>query len=205
MRVSTKVVIDIESNAVVERESGEYSGPIEDCRGSDQQSNAVAMNAASSASTGAANASALATQQGQQANQIQSMILPQYQSMLSNPASATPEGQEAAATFGSAQTALANRAAKTGNSAGTVSAEDQLAQQKAQTLSNITSQNRNTALTGLQNMYGTDANLYAKTLGLPAEYLNTQISAANSGTNAMAPKGPQPGFGLGPGGLSFSL
>lgn len=191
MRVSTKVVIDMETGAELERESYEHSGPVEECRGEDKP-------VAQAALTGANNMTALAGQQEAQANQIQSMILPQYQSMLSNPASATPAGQEAAASFGSAQNTLAARAAKTGNSAGTVEGEDKLAQDKASTLSNITTTNQNNALSGLQSLYGTDTNLLSKTLGLPPEYLNAS-------TNAAAPKGPQPGFSFGPGGVGFSL
>lgn len=177
MRVAKKVVIDMETGAELAREAYEYSGPVDLCRGEDKP---VAQQAQASA-----------TQQQQQNQQMfgqlqqqQGLMLPQYMSMLNNPAANSPEGQAAAASFGSAQDTLANRAARTGNSAGTLEAEDQLARDKANTLSDLTLKERQGALSGLQGMYGTNANLYARALGVPVEYLNTSYQAA-------APKGPQ--------------
>ena len=55
---------------------------------------------------------------------------------------------------------------------------------------------RQTALTGLAGLYGTDATLLGRALGLPAQLLDARGRASQGGGFR---------FGLGPTGLSFNL
>jgi hypothetical protein len=135
--------------------------------------------------------------------QVGSTLLPQYQSILANPG-LSPADQSAitnnsqgalASAFDSLQQAAQNRAARTNNSAGFADLADELARQKGIASGNLAAQNQlnfsNTAfnrqmaaLQGLSGLYGMDTNLLGRTLGIPAELLNT---AANNSRN-------QPGF-----------
>jgi hypothetical protein len=115
-------------------------------------------------------------QQQQEQQQARSALMTQYQNLYNNAATG-PQAQAAAASFGSAQDQLARRAAVTGNSAGAVEGQDKLAQEKAQTMSDIVRQNQVAALQGEAGLYGMDTNLLAKSLGLPVEYLQVQQQA----------------------------
>jgi hypothetical protein len=200
MKITINPILDMETLEFVSSDGQyEYDGPIDGFRGEDRTDQAAAQQG--SAQTQQMNQKLLQDQQGV-AGQIQNLVIPQYQAMLKNPATATPEGQEASAAYGSAQDALASRAARTGNSAGVIEGQDKLAMDKAGTLSDITMKNRNSAVSGLQStlggLYGQDTNLLARTLGIPVEYLNTAI-------NAGAPKGGQGSVGFSPQGLSFGF
>jgi hypothetical protein len=144
-----------------------------------------------------ANANQFNTQQEQQNSQVSGMLVPAYQSLINSPGY-TPAQQAAitnastgaaSSAYGSAQDALARRAARTNNSAGAVSGMDQLAQEKANTLSQDAAQNQVTfandqqkqqqaGLAGLSGVYGMDTSLLSKSLGLPVEYLQQYNSAA---------------------------
>ena len=133
---------------------------------------------------------------GQQ-QQVGSALLPQYQSILSNPgysaadkAAITGQSQGAlSGAYDALQQSAANRVARTGNSAGFSDLTDELARQKGMQEANVAQQNQvnfsNTAfqrqmaaLQGLSGLYGVDSNLLGRTLGIPAELLNTRASAS---------------------------
>src|ERR1041385_5881691 len=131
--------------------------------------------------------------------QVGGTLLPQYQSILKNPG-LSPADQSAitgatqgshASAFDSLQQAAQNRVARTNNSAGFADLEDNLARQKGIAQSNQAAQNQlnfsNTAfqrqmaaLQGLSGIFGTDSNLLARSLGIPAELLNARANASRS-------------------------
>ncbi len=146
------------------------------------------------ASTNALNQQFLNTQQ-QTGNTLQS----QYQSILANPglssadqAAVTGQSQGAiASAFDSLQQSAQNRAAATNNSAGFSDLTDDLARQKGIAEGNQAQQNQlaftneafqrqQAALQGLSGLYGVDSNLLGRTLGIPAELLNTRANASRS-------------------------
>lgn len=136
-----------------------------------------------------------------------------YQNLLANPGYS--QAQQAAITNAS-QSALsssfdalaqnaANRAARTRNSAGygelidslaRAQGQDQadLAQQNQMAFANASRADKLAALSGLSGLYGTDAGLLARALGVPAQLLDA--SARNAASNGLS-------LGFGPGGLSF--
>lgn len=133
---------------------------------------------------------------GQQ-QQVGSTLLPQYQSILSNPgysaadkAAITGQSQGAlSGAYDALQQSAANRVARTRNSAGFSDLADELARQKGMQEANVAQQNQvnfsnsafqrqMAALQGLSGLYGVDSNLLGRTLGIPAELLNTRASAS---------------------------
>jgi hypothetical protein len=133
---------------------------------------------------------------GQQQS-VGNLLTPQFQSILNNPgysaadkAAITGQSQGAlASAFDSLQQSAANRAARTGNSAGFSELTDELARQKGIAEGNLAQQNQlnfsNTAfqrqmaaLQGLSGLYGVDTNLLGRTLGIPAELLNVRANAS---------------------------
>src|ERR1700674_4109831 len=135
---------------------------------------------------------------GQQ-QQIGNMLLPQYQSILNNPglspadqAAVTGQSQGAlASSFDALQQSAQNRLARTRNSAGFGELTDELARQKgiAQAdqaqqnhlaFTNTAFQRQMAALQGLSGLFGVDANLLGRTLGIPAELLNARSNASRS-------------------------
>ena len=133
---------------------------------------------------------------GQQ-QQLGNTLLPQYQSILSNPgysaadkAAITGQSQGAlSGAYDALQQSAANRVARTGNSAGFSDLTDELARQKGMQEANVAQQNQvnfsNTAfqrqmaaLQGLSGLYGVDSNLLGRTLGIPSELLSTRASAS---------------------------
>ena len=133
--------------------------------------------------------------------QAGNVLLPQYQSIIDNPglsaadkAAVTRATQGSlASAFGSLQRAAQNRVARTRNAAGFGELEDELARQKGVAQANQAAENQlsfsNTAfqrqmaaLRGLSGLFGVDTNLLARSLGIPAELLNTRANASrNSG------------------------
>jgi hypothetical protein len=128
-------------------------------------------------------------------------ITPALQNMLASPGYSP--SQQAAITgatqgsIGSAFDALAqraaNRAARTRNSAGFSDTLDQLARSQAQqqsqsadqnqiAFSNRAKQDQLNALSGLSGLYGVDANMLSRTLGIPSQLLDTRarVTPANS-------------------------
>ena len=138
-----------------------------------------------------------------------------YQNLLASPGY-TPAEQSAItnasqSALGSSFNALAqnaaNRAARTRNSAGYGELIDSLARTQGQDQANLAQQNQIAfanaarsgtlaALQGLSGLYGTDANLLGRALGIPAQLLDA--SARNAATNGFS-------LGFGPGGLSLGL
>ncbi len=134
---------------------------------------------------------------GQQ-QQIGNTLLPQFQSILNNPglsaadkAAVTGQSQGSlASAFDSLQQSAQNRLARTRNSAGFGELTDELARQKgieeagqAQknqlAFTNTAFQRQMAALQGLSGLFG-DSNLLGRTLGIPAELLNTRANASRS-------------------------
>jgi len=126
---------------------------------------------------------------GQQ-QQVGNMLLPQYQSIVDNPglspadkAAVTGQSQGAlASAFDSLQQSAQNRLARTRNSAGFGELTDELARQKGIAQAGQAQQNQlaftktafqrqMAALQGLSGLFGVDANLLGRTLGIPAELL----------------------------------
>jgi hypothetical protein len=126
-----------------------------------------------------------------------SQVGSQYQNIANNPgysdatkAAITGQSQGAmASAFDSLQQAANNRVARTGNSAGFADLTDELARQKGQQEASTAQQNQvnfaNTAmqqqlsaLQGLSGLYGVDANLLGKALGIPAQLLNVRANAS---------------------------
>lgn len=138
-----------------------------------------------------------------------------YQSLLANPGYTQPEksaitnlSQSAlAASFDALAQNAANRAARTRNSAGYGELIDSLARTHGQDQANLSQQNQLafanasrsdtlSALSGLSGLYGTDANLLGRALGVAPQLLDARArNAASSGFS----------LGFGPGGFSFGL
>ena len=129
--------------------------------------------------------------------QLGNSLVPQFQSIANNPglspadkAAVTAQSQGAlASAFDSLQQSAANRAARTRNTAGFADLSDDLARQKGIAAGNQAQQNQlafsNTAfqrqmaaLQGLSGLFGVDTNLLGRTLGIPAELLNTRANAS---------------------------
>ena len=82
-----------------------------------------------------------------------------------------------------------NRMARTRNSAGFGELADELARQQGEQEANLAQQNQlnfsdtayrrqMAALQGLSGLYGVDTNLLGRTLGIPADLLNTRATAS---------------------------
>ncbi|HEY6206827.1 MAG TPA: hypothetical protein VIW21_11735 [Chthoniobacterales bacterium] len=146
-----------------------------------------------------ANANALNNQFLGAQQQLGNSLVPQLQNIANNPglspadqAAITGNSQGAlASAFDSLQQAAQNRVARTNNSAGFGDIEDNLARQKGIASGNLAAQNQlnfsNTAfqrqmaaLQGLSGIFGTDSNLLARSLGIPAELLNARANASRS-------------------------
>jgi len=161
---------------------------------------------------------------GQQ-QQVGNLLLPQYQSILNNPglsaadkAAVTGQSQGAlSSAFDSLQQSAQNRLARTRNSAGFGELTDELARQKgiaeagqAQknqlAFTNTAFQRQMAALQGLSGLYGIDSNLLGRTLGIPAELLNTRANASRStGGGFFSALGSGLGSTLSPGRSSDSM
>lgn len=138
-----------------------------------------------------------------------------YQNLLANPGY-TPAQQSAitnatqsalSSSFDALAQNAANNAARTRNSAGYGELIDSLARTQGQDQASLAAQNQISfanaarsgtlsALSGLSGLYGTDANLLGRAIGVPAQLLDAGARNAQSSSFSV---------GLGPGGLSFSL
>ena len=138
-----------------------------------------------------------------------------YQSILANPglssadqAAITGQSQGSiASAFDSLQQSAQNRVARTNNSARFADLTDELARQKGIAEGNQAAQNQLTfdntsfnrqmaALQGLSGLYGVDSNLLGRTLGIPAELLNTRANASR-GSGYFSSLGSSAGGSLG--------
>lgn len=152
-----------------------------------------------------------------QQTDLENTIAPGYRDLLANPG--YTQAQQAAITgasegalssaFDSLAENAANRLARTRNSAGYADSLDQLtrdqAQQSAATaqqtqiaFANRAQQNQLSALQGLSGLYGVDASLLGRTLGIPAELLGVRQRADGSSSASAR-------IGFGPIGLSFGF
>jgi hypothetical protein len=162
-----------------------------------------------------ANTNALNQQFLNQQQQTGNTLNSQFQSILANPglssadqAAVTGQSQGAlASAFDSLQQSAQNRVAATNNSAGFSDLTDELARQKGIAEGNQAAQNQfnfdNTAfnrqmaaLQGLSGVFGVDTNLLGRTLGIPAELLNTRANASRS-TGFLSSLGSSAGGSLG--------
>jgi hypothetical protein len=122
-------------------------------------------------------------------------LLPQYLNQLNNPgysaadkAAITGQSQGAlSSAFDALQQSATNRAARTRNAAGFGELTDELARERGRESADVAQQNQmnfsNTAyqrqlaaLQGLSGLYGMDTNLLGRTLGIPADLLNTRAN-----------------------------
>lgn len=144
-----------------------------------------------------------------------SQVAAGYQNLLANPGY-TPAEQSAitnttqsalSSSFDALAQNAANRAARTRNSAGYGELIDSLARTQGQDQANLVQQNQIafanaarsgtlSALSGLSGLYGTDANLLGRAIGVPAQLLDA--SARNAQSSGFS-------IGFGPGGLSFGV
>jgi hypothetical protein len=139
-----------------------------------------------------------------------------YQNLLANPgysqaqqSAITNASQSAlASSFNALAQNAANTAARTRNSAGYGELIDSLAQTQGQDQSNLAQQNQIafanasrsgtlSALSGLSGLYGTDANLLGRAIGVPAQLLDASARNASNGGSFS--------IGFGPGGLSLGF
>ncbi|MGH9595052.1 MAG: hypothetical protein ACRD5L_18310 [Bryobacteraceae bacterium] len=140
-----------------------------------------------------------------------------YQNMLANPG--YTQAQQAAitgATQGSLASAFdalsqraANRVARTNNSAGFSDSLDQLARSQGQQQASAAQQNQiafannaqdqqSRALAGLSGLYGVDANMLSRTLGIPAQLLDARARVTPGSPSSFH-------LGFGPVGLNIGL
>ena len=138
-----------------------------------------------------------------------------YQNLLANPGYSQAEksaisnlSQSAlSSSFDALAQNAANRSARTRNSAGYGELIDSLARTQGQDQANLSQQNQIafanashadtlSALSGLSGLYGTNAGLLGRALGVPAQLLDASArNAQSSGFN----------LGFGPTGLTFGL
>ena len=152
--------------------------------------------AENNANTGFVNSTQFNNQLSGQNAAIQNYLVPQYKNLIQNPgydaatkAAITNAGEgAAAASFGSADDAIARSAARTNNSAGLVAGQDKLAMDKGRTMADTASKDQiqfadqakkdqAAGEAGLSGLYGVDQTLLARSLGIPVEYLGQYNSA----------------------------
>jgi hypothetical protein len=145
---------------------------------------------------------------------LRDIVAPQYQAILAAPGYTDAEkaaitGQSLGAlgsAFDALQQRASNRLARTQNAAGFGELEDELARERGRQSAGLARQNeidfadtayqrQLDALRGLSSLYGVDTGLLARSLGLPADYLNVRQQASRSSGGFR--------FGLGPIGFSF--
>lgn len=190
MRVTTKIVFDIDGN-VVEHEFYEYSGPVALC-------DRAAQNAAKKA---AATAGDVAGTEESAATNERAELTPFYRSEMTAQHGFTPgQTQEllnyaGAGTGGSGATATgeaASEAARTRNTSGFSSALDQNARDRARTMAttnaDIGAQDvmgakklNQEGASGMSGLYDTDTSSMLKSMGLQNEDINAEIKAGDSG------------------------
>jgi hypothetical protein len=130
--------------------------------------------------------------------QGRSLLLPQFEKLLSegySPAEQAAITGQSMGALGNVYDALresaANRLARTRNSAGYGETLDELAREEGREKSSLAQQNQmafaNQALSnrlrglqGIASLYGVDANLLARGLGIPAQLLGTRASVSGA-------------------------
>lgn len=220
MRITTKLVLDIESGAVLERKSGTYCGPVALCRGGEKTKQRLVQSQLQQQN--ALNQQLLGQQQ-----QLQGQLLPQFQAIAASPGY-TPEEKAARVTaamgplgarFDAAREAAANRVARTRNEAGYGELEDELAREQGRqagelgaelesTAADKAHQERLQALGDIAGLYGVDTNLLSRAMGLPAQLIGEYpvsrggfLSSLGAGFGGGLGRALVPSFSAG--GLSF--
>jgi hypothetical protein len=144
----------------------------------------------------AQNATNMAPSYNANATQERGTLLPAYNSILKNPGYSAADKSAITqstlggigATYGGARDAASNRVARTGNAAGYTAGADDLA--RSQATSTATAEaglgekfadtaltDRNTALSGLSNLYGTDTGTLAKLLQTGTQHSTVDVKA----------------------------
>ncbi len=194
MRVSTKVVIDLETGAVLEREAYDYAGPVELARGAKQQQKLATQE------YGAAGK----LRQEEQATRRESRgrLLPSIEEFQKSEGY-TPEekagiagttAEAAAQPFESATQDIQNQAARTRNAAGVPAALALAAREKSSAMADTSrglgkmfaDERTKRRMAGAQmagQLYGVDANLLARMAGLPAEALQVRGQTVSPGVS----------------------
>jgi hypothetical protein len=148
---------------------------------------------------------AQANQALQQGQALQKSILPGYQDIVAHPgytagekaAMGTAAEEGTGAAFGSAQEALARRAAKTRNVAGVGEMADVLARERAkatgetaaglqQKFADTAFQRKMAGLEGMGQLYGIDQQTLRTMLGMPAEDIGAGARALEPGAQLAA-------------------
>ena len=187
MKIYNKIIVSMITGEVLEEDSFEYHGEVLLARGGETsaQKQAAAASQAEQQKVDAFN-----QQMWNQTQQQLSAVMPKYQNLYDNPMSDVEKSSRldlAGGPFSAAQSAAEHRAATSGNWAGVNEAEDSLAMDRSKALSTAQGsidsdiqQRQMAALAGMSSLYGVDMNTVAKTMGLPAEYVNQQVSLANT-------------------------
>ncbi len=192
MKISTKVVWDMETGAELERESYEYEGPLALC---DRSLQSTAQGAASTDT-------ATAASYGKSATGLSNFLTPMLQSWaggnapgygpagVSSMKNAAQSTAGAAANVGDEQGLLT--AMRTGNAAGVGSEQVANAANAGQTQTNavqniltqnaqLKSQEQTGAMNMLGSMYGTNVGAQLTSQGQVPEAVNAGVGAGNSG------------------------
>ena len=199
MHIHSRVLIDIASGEVLERDSFEYSGPIELARGENEKAWNKSQIAKSNAGLEAGQG------YGASAGAERGYLLPAFQNIAANPMSAEERAGTLSAAGGAYDAAAENaseRQAKTRNSAGYGDLLDELARGRsrsmAQTSAGLDSEafkRKMAALGGIGSIYGTDvgAQTHLLTPGQPVKqpgfwdnFILTAMGNANKAAEGMA-------------------
>jgi hypothetical protein len=191
LKIYDSLTIDIESGQILEEDSYDYSGPLLLC---DRSLNQAGKNAATTATTTGGN-------EGAQANQIGSSLIPGLEQQANNPTGFSPtdlNNQTVAAeqSTGGANSAITGEAGlhagRTHNAGGYAGALDEAARDKSRTLSSdaLGVQNQNAQLKQtkqheaqqqLQGLYGTDTSAMIGSMGLVPKDIDAAATANQSG------------------------
>lgn len=210
MKIYNKIVVSMITGEILEEDCFDYDGPLAMARG--EQKKALDQTEYQAAQERqAADAYRDQLQQEQDANRSQ--LLEQYKDLYDHPLSAdeqamyntpiSPEesaAQRATATgpFEAAKTRAEHLAGTSSNLAGLNEAEDELARNSSQALSQteaslsneayqrkmaldqVATQKKLAALSAMSNLYGVDAGTLAHAMGMPAQYLDIYGRAAGT-------------------------
>lgn len=191
MRIHTETTIDIESGQILSDNWFEYSGPL---ALADRSQQAAGKQAENSSATTAGN-------YGSDAGNIAGTVVPTLKNDINNPTGYTPQqsnnqlvaGEQGAGGAQAGITGAADLAAtRTRNFGSQAGILDQAARRNAQTLSgnalnvanksaNLAQEKRQSALGGLEGMYGTDVGAQLKAMGIIPEDINSTVNAGKSG------------------------
>lgn len=191
MKITTLIRWDIETGAVLEHDFYEYEGPLALCDRAAQAAAKTNMNSANG----------VAGQASQNAGQDRGTLFPTLRNDINNPTGFTPNQvnqnltaaeQGAGGATGSLAGAQGLKANVTRNSSATAGVGDALARARAMAASKATGDitaesnklgqmKRQSALSGLEGLYGTDNSDSLKAMGLSTDAINSEVNAGKSG------------------------